>query len=55
VLNYHGEDVRGSANCPVPRSTIANVSSGWAADLLPHLAYRMATATVYEALAGRAG
>jgi hypothetical protein len=26
-----------------------------AADLLPHLAYGMATATVYEALADRAG
>jgi hypothetical protein len=28
---------------------------GWVSDLLPHLAYGIATATVYEALAGRAG
>jgi hypothetical protein len=30
-------------------------AAGWASDLLPHLAYGLATATVYEALAGRAG
>jgi hypothetical protein len=30
-------------------------AAGWASDLLPHLAYGVATATVYEALAGRAG
>jgi hypothetical protein len=29
--------------------------AGWASDLLPHLAYGLATATVYEALADRAG
>jgi hypothetical protein len=29
-------------------------AAGWASDLLPHLAYGFATATVYEALAGRA-
>jgi hypothetical protein len=29
-------------------------AAGWVADLLPHLAYGLATATVYEALAGRA-
>jgi hypothetical protein len=29
-------------------------AAGWASDLLPHLAYGLATATVYEALAGRA-
>jgi hypothetical protein len=28
---------------------------GWASDLLPHLAYGLATASVYEALADRAG
>jgi hypothetical protein len=28
---------------------------GWASDLLPHLAYGLATACVYEALADRAG
>jgi hypothetical protein len=30
-------------------------AAGWASDLLPHLAYGLATATVYEALADRAG
>jgi hypothetical protein len=30
-------------------------AAGWASDLLPHLAYGLATATVYEALAGRTG
>jgi hypothetical protein len=30
-------------------------AAGWASDLLPHLAYGLATATVYEALAGLAG
>jgi hypothetical protein len=30
-------------------------AAGWASDLLPHLVYGLATATVYEALAGRAG
>jgi hypothetical protein len=30
-------------------------AAGWASDLLPHLAYGAATATVYEALADRAG
>jgi hypothetical protein len=29
-------------------------AAGWASDLLPHLAYGLATATVYEALAGPA-
>jgi hypothetical protein len=29
-------------------------AAGWVSDLLPHLAYGLATATVYEALAGRA-
>jgi hypothetical protein len=29
-------------------------AAGWASDLLPHLAYGLATAAVYEALAGRA-
>jgi hypothetical protein len=28
-------------------------AAGWASDLLPHLADGLATATVYEALAGR--
>jgi hypothetical protein len=28
-------------------------AAGWVSDLLPHLAYGLATATVYEALAGR--
>ena len=28
-------------------------AAGWASDLLPHLAYGLATAAVYEALAGR--
>jgi hypothetical protein len=27
-------------------------AAGWVSDLLPHLAYGIATATVYEALAG---
>jgi hypothetical protein len=27
-------------------------AAGWVSDLLPHLAYGVATATVYEALAG---
>ena len=30
-------------------------AAGWVSDLLPHLAYGLATATVYEALAGRPG
>jgi hypothetical protein len=30
-------------------------AAGWASDLLPHLAYGLATATVYEALACRGG
>jgi xanthosine utilization system XapX-like protein len=30
-------------------------AAGWVSDLLPHLAYGVATATVYEALADRAG
>jgi hypothetical protein len=30
-------------------------AAGWVSDLLPHLAYGLATATVYEALADRAG
>jgi hypothetical protein len=30
-------------------------AAGWASDLLPHLAYGLATATVYEALARQAG
>jgi hypothetical protein len=30
-------------------------AAGWVSDLLPHLAYGLATATVYEALAGRGG
>jgi xanthosine utilization system XapX-like protein len=30
-------------------------AAGWASDVLPHLAYGVATATVYEALAGRSG
>jgi hypothetical protein len=30
-------------------------AAGWASDLLPHLAYALATATVYDALADRAG
>ena len=28
-------------------------AAGWVSDLLPHLAYGLATAAVYEALAGR--
>jgi hypothetical protein len=30
-------------------------AAGWVSDLVPHLAYGVATATVYEALASRAG
>jgi hypothetical protein len=30
-------------------------AAGWASDLLPHLAYGLAAASVYEALADRAG
>jgi hypothetical protein len=30
-------------------------AAGWASDLLPHLAYGVATATAYEALVSRAG
>jgi hypothetical protein len=30
-------------------------AAGWVSDLLPHLAYGVATATVYETLAGRGG
>jgi hypothetical protein len=30
-------------------------AAGWVSDLLSHLAYGLATATVYEALAGRGG
>jgi hypothetical protein len=30
-------------------------AAGWVSDLLPHLAYGVATATVYQALADRAG
>ena len=30
-------------------------AAGWVSDVLPHLAYGLAAATAYEALAGRAG